>query len=105
MVGCGGRVVVEVVGAAVVGSAGGGVLGGVVVGVDVVGGAVPGGGAKNITDEFRSKIPMRRVGTPADMAATALALLSDRFTPYVTGTTVAVDGGLDLYNWIPFTVD
>lgn len=66
-------------------------------------GAVPGGGAKSITDEFRAKIPMRRVGTPADMAATALALLSDRFTPYVTGTTVAVDGGLALYNWIPFT--
>jgi NAD(P)-dependent dehydrogenase (short-subunit alcohol dehydrogenase family) len=68
-------------------------------------GAVPGGGAKNITDEFKSKIPMRRVGTPTDMAATAMALLSDRFTPYVTGTTVAVDGGLDLYNWIPFAAD
>lgn len=66
-------------------------------------GAVPGGGANSITDEFRAKIPMRRVGTPADMAATATALLSDRFTPYVTGTTIAVDGGLALYNWIPFT--
>lgn len=66
-------------------------------------GAVPGGGAKIITDEFRAKIPMRRVGNPADMAATAMALLSDRLTPYVTGTTVAVDGGLALYNWIPFT--
>lgn len=66
-------------------------------------GAVPGGGAASITDEFRSKIPMRRVGTPADMAATAVALLSNRLSPYVTGTTVAVDGGLDLYNWIPFT--
>jgi NAD(P)-dependent dehydrogenase (short-subunit alcohol dehydrogenase family) len=65
-------------------------------------GAVPGGGAKNITDEFKSKIPMRRVGTPDDMAATAVAMLSDRFMPYVTGTTIAVDGGLDLYNWIPF---
>ncbi len=66
-------------------------------------GAVPGGGAKSITDEFRAKIPMRRAGTPQDMAATALALLSNRFTPYVTGATVAVDGGLALYNWIPFT--
>lgn len=66
-------------------------------------GAVPGGGAKSITNEFRAKIPMRRVGTTDDMAATALALLSNRFTPYVTGTTVAVDGGLALYNWIPFT--
>lgn len=66
-------------------------------------GAVPGGGAKSITDAFCAKIPLRRVGTPADMAATAMALLSDRFTPYVTGTTVAVDGGLALFNWIPFT--
>lgn len=65
-------------------------------------GAVPGGGARNVTDAFKSRIPMRRVGTPADMAATATALLTDRFTPYVTGTTVAVDGGLDQFNWIPF---
>ena len=65
-------------------------------------GAVPGGGAKNITDAFKAKIPMRRVGTPDDMARTAMALLSNRFTPYVTGATIAVDGGLDLYNWIPF---
>ncbi len=68
-------------------------------------GAVPGGGAQNITDVFRSKIPMRRTGTPADMAASALALLSDRFTPYVTGTTLAVDGGLEHFNWIPFASD
>jgi 3-oxoacyl-[acyl-carrier protein] reductase len=67
-------------------------------------GAVPGGGAKNITDDFKSKIPMRRVGTPDDMAATAVAMLSDRFMPYVTGTTIAADGGLDLFNWIPFPV-
>jgi 3-oxoacyl-[acyl-carrier protein] reductase len=65
-------------------------------------GAVPGGGAANITDVFKAKIPMRRVGTPDDMARTALAMLSDYFMPYVTGTTIAVDGGLDLYNWIPF---
>ena len=65
-------------------------------------GAVPGGGAANITEAFKAKIPMRRVGTPDDMARTAIAMLSDHFTPYVTGTTIAVDGGLDLYNWIPF---
>jgi 3-oxoacyl-[acyl-carrier protein] reductase len=65
-------------------------------------GAVPGGGAANVTDAFRNRIPMRRTGTPDDMAATAMALLSDRFTPYVTGATLAVDGGLDLFNWIPF---
>lgn len=68
-------------------------------------GAVPGGGAANVTDAFRNRIPMRRTGTPADMAASALALLSDRFTPYVTGATLAVDGGLDQFNWIPFVDD
>jgi NAD(P)-dependent dehydrogenase (short-subunit alcohol dehydrogenase family) len=68
-------------------------------------GAVPGGGAKTIDDSFTARIPMRRLGTPADMAGPALALLSDRFTPYVTGTTLAVDGGLDLFNWIPFTAE
>jgi hypothetical protein len=30
----------------------------------------------------------------------ALALLSERFAGYVTGTTVVVDGGLNLHNWI-----
>ena len=35
------------------------------------------------------------------MADMALALLSDRFSGYVTGTTVVVDGGIALYNWIP----
>jgi NAD(P)-dependent dehydrogenase (short-subunit alcohol dehydrogenase family) len=34
----------------------------------------------------------------ADMA---VALLCDRFSRYVTGATVVVDGGLSLYNWIP----
>jgi hypothetical protein len=29
-----------------------------------------------------------------------VALLSDRFSRYVTGTTLAVDGGIALYNWI-----
>jgi hypothetical protein len=29
-------------------------------------------------------------------------LLADRFSAYVTGATVAVDGGMGLYNWIPW---
>ena len=29
-----------------------------------------------------------------------LALLSDRFAGYITGTTLVVDGGIDLFNWI-----
>ena len=66
-------------------------------------GAVPGGGAANMDDTFqpKRKIPLQRFGTAADMAGMAMALLSDRFSGYVTGATVPVDGGLALYNWIP----
>jgi hypothetical protein len=39
------------------------------------------------------------------MADMALALLCDRFSSYVTGTTVAVDGGVALYNWIPLPTE
>jgi NAD(P)-dependent dehydrogenase (short-subunit alcohol dehydrogenase family) len=46
-------------------------------------------------------IPLGRTGTPEDVADMAVALLCDRFSRYVTGTTVTVDGGLSLYNWIP----
>lgn len=65
-------------------------------------GAVPGGGAANMDASFepRRKIPMQRFGTPEDMAGMATALLSDRFSGYVTGVTVPVDGGLALFNWI-----
>jgi len=64
-------------------------------------GAVPGGGfdaAKN--PGLLATIPMGRFGTPADVAAMALAVLSERFGAYVTGTTIAVDGGIALHNWI-----
>ena len=64
-------------------------------------GAVPGGGFNAAAFDFADKIPLGRLGRPEDMAAMALALLSDRFSGYVTGTTVAVDGGIALYNWIP----
>ena len=64
-------------------------------------GAVPGGGFNAAAFSFDSKIPLGRLGRPEDMASMALALLSDRFSGYVTGTTVAVDGGIALYNWIP----
>jgi NAD(P)-dependent dehydrogenase (short-subunit alcohol dehydrogenase family) len=62
-------------------------------------GAIAGGGSSS-----RSKPPaaiaLGRVGVPEDVAAMAVALLSDRFAAYVTGTTVVVDGGLALHNWI-----
>jgi 3alpha(or 20beta)-hydroxysteroid dehydrogenase len=40
-----------------------------------------------------SKIPMRRVGTPADIAPTYVFLASDE-SSYITGAEIAVDGGV-----------
>ena len=39
------------------------------------------------------EIPMRRFGSPADVAAIATFLASERAS-YITGTTINVDGGL-----------
>ena len=63
-------------------------------------GAIPGGGFQADTAAFDRIIPLGRTGTPEDIADMAVALLCDRFSRYVTGTTVAVDGGLALHNWI-----
>ena len=68
-------------------------------------GAVPGGGFNAAAFKFDGKVPLGRLGKPEDMANMALVLLSDRFSAYVTGTTVAVDGGIALYNWIPLPQD
>ena len=62
-------------------------------------GAVPGAGFKGLPG-LEEKIALRRLGTPADIASMAVAMLSERFGAYLTGTTVVVDGGLALYNWI-----
>ncbi|MGI4942415.1 MAG: SDR family NAD(P)-dependent oxidoreductase [Janthinobacterium lividum] len=63
-------------------------------------GAIPGGGFAADVAALEAKIAMGRTGTPEDIAGMAVALLSDRFSAYVTGTTVVVDGGLALHNWI-----
>jgi 3-oxoacyl-[acyl-carrier protein] reductase len=65
-------------------------------------GAIPGGGFEADNAALEAMIPLGRTGTPEDIADMAVALLCDRFSRYVTGTTVVVDGGLALYNWIPF---
>jgi NAD(P)-dependent dehydrogenase (short-subunit alcohol dehydrogenase family) len=62
-------------------------------------GAIPGGGFQ-APPGMVEKIPLRRFGTPADVAAMTVAVLSERFGAYVTGTTVVVDGGIALNNWI-----
>ena len=66
-------------------------------------GAVPGGGfdARGAgIERLTHCTSLRRLGTPEEIAGMALALLVDRFSAYVTGTTVVVDGGLSLHNWI-----
>jgi len=62
-------------------------------------GAIPGGGFA-APQAMADKIPLGRFGTPADVAAMAVAVLSERFGAYVTGATVVVDGGIALHNWI-----
>ena len=59
-------------------------------------GAVPRGGFEADVASLEATIPLGRTGTPEDIAGMALALLCDRFSRYVTGTTIAVDGGLAL---------
>ncbi|MCB1509693.1 MAG: SDR family oxidoreductase [Hyphomicrobiaceae bacterium] len=65
-------------------------------------GAIPGGGFATDEESFqpRRKIPLGRFGTAEDIADASLALLSNRFMRYVTGATLVVDGGLQLYSWI-----
>jgi NAD(P)-dependent dehydrogenase (short-subunit alcohol dehydrogenase family) len=43
-------------------------------------------------EEVTARIPLRRVATPAEIAETAVFLLSDK-ARYMTGASVAVDGG------------
>jgi 3-oxoacyl-[acyl-carrier protein] reductase len=63
-------------------------------------GAIAGGGfAAN--PALAAKIAMGRLGAPEDVAKAAIGLLVERFSGYVTGTTLVVDGGLALHNWLP----
>lgn len=61
-------------------------------------GAIAAGGFKP-NPGLQAKIPMQRLGESADVAAMGLTLLIDRFSRYVTGSEILVDGGLGLYNW------
>jgi NAD(P)-dependent dehydrogenase (short-subunit alcohol dehydrogenase family) len=68
----------------------------------IVPGAVPGAGFRlgPATADLESRIPMGRFGKPEEIAAMAVAVLSERFGRYVTGASIVVDGGLALYNWM-----
>ena len=61
-------------------------------------GAVAAGGFKPGAD-LAAKIPLGRLATADDIAATGVALLSERYAGYVTGADIVVDGGLSLHNW------
>jgi NAD(P)-dependent dehydrogenase (short-subunit alcohol dehydrogenase family) len=63
-------------------------------------GAIPGGGFAGDFTALAAKVPMRRVGSPEDIARVIAALLDETLMGYVTGALVPVDGGLALYNWI-----
>jgi 3-oxoacyl-[acyl-carrier protein] reductase len=44
-------------------------------------------------DEWASKIPLRRLGTPADIASAVCFLASDEAS-YITGQVLAINGGM-----------
>lgn len=48
-----------------------------------------------VKEEWNKKIPLRRGGTPEDVANTALYLASD-LSGYVTGQVIQVDGGMNM---------
>jgi NAD(P)-dependent dehydrogenase (short-subunit alcohol dehydrogenase family) len=62
-------------------------------------GAVPGAGFKGSPDLVK-RIALGRVARPADIAPMAVAILSEKYGGYMTGSTVVVDGGIALYNWL-----
>jgi citronellol/citronellal dehydrogenase len=53
-------------------------------------------GGQAVVDSFAEQVPMRRAGTPEEVAATIAFLASDG-GGYITGTTVVVDGGADAW--------
>jgi NAD(P)-dependent dehydrogenase (short-subunit alcohol dehydrogenase family) len=46
-----------------------------------------------VRESWMASVPMRRYGTPEEIAAAAVFLLDGRKSGYVTGQTVCVDGG------------
>jgi NAD(P)-dependent dehydrogenase (short-subunit alcohol dehydrogenase family) len=53
-------------------------------------------GGQALVDEYATMVPMSRPGRPEEVAAT-IAFLASAGGAYVTGTTVAVDGGADAW--------
>ncbi len=53
-------------------------------------------GGREVVDAFAAQVPMRRAGSPEEVAST-IAFLASAGGGYVTGTTVVVDGGADAW--------
>jgi 3-oxoacyl-[acyl-carrier protein] reductase len=51
------------------------------------------GSLEAAAEAARTQVPAGRLGTPEEMAAAAVFLVSDR-AGYITGETLAIDGGL-----------
>ena len=47
---------------------------------------------KAFLDAYCKKVPMRRMGTPADIAPAISFLISDE-SQYITGQNIIIDGG------------
>jgi glucose 1-dehydrogenase len=50
-------------------------------------------------DKMIPLVPLRRAGSPDDVAKVALFLLSDEWAGYLTGLNIPIDGGLLLHTW------
>ena len=55
-------------------------------------------------DAYLEHTPLRRLGEPEEIAETVLYLASDR-SRFVTGQTIAPDGGWTAFGWIPWSGD
>jgi len=51
---------------------------------------------QQVRDTWMATVPMRRYGTPEEIAAAAIFLLDGRKSGYVTGQTLCVDGGFTI---------
>lgn len=55
-------------------------------------------------EKYKAHIPMGRFANPTEMAEPVVFLASDR-SSYITGQTIAVDGGWTAFGWVPWSGD
>jgi 3-oxoacyl-[acyl-carrier protein] reductase len=54
------------------------------------------GWSEALKQEMRSRVPMKAAGNPEDLAE-IIAFLASRYTKFMTGTVITVDGGLTMH--------